>query len=281
MKMQGKRMNTSELSRAANDVDAFRALHADGVLVLPNAWDAMSAVIVADAGAAAIATSSGGVSWSLGMADGERLTRDEAVNVARRIVRAVSIPVSVDIEAGYGATDLELASTVERFLNVGVCGVNIEDAPGSVSGLRSLDDQSHRIELVRSTANNVGVNLFINARSDVFLAGDKSLEHVIERSHRYAAAGADGLFVPGLADLDMIATLVSASTLPINIMTGVGGPSVAQLRDVGVRRVSVGTALARIAYSAANTAARELLSAGELLPRSEVLDGKTLNQLVS
>jgi 2-methylisocitrate lyase-like PEP mutase family enzyme len=272
-------MPSTDLNRAASDAPAFRQFH-QGTLVLPNAWDAMSAAVIAEAGAKAIATSSGGVSWSRGVPDGQHLTCDQAVELAQRIISVVTIPVSIDIEAGYGGAPSSVAVTVERFLSVGACGVNLEDAPGPVDGLFSVDDQCRRIEAARTAASRVGIDAFINARTDVYLSGTKSLDDAIARGNRYAQAGADGLFVPGVADLDIIATLVAASTIPVNIMMGIGGPTVAQLCAVGVRRISVGVALARLAYSAADRAARELLSDGSLSSAEATLDGKTLNQLV-
>ncbi len=273
-------MPNATVARATSDAPVFRRLH-EHTLVLPNAWDAMSAAIIANAGAPAIATSSGGVSWSNGVPDGEHLTRDEAVEVARRIVSVVMIPVSVDIEAGYGAAPTDVAATVERFLGVGASGINLEDAPGPVEGLLPTDHQCRRIEAVRATATRLGVDLFVNARTDVFLAGSKSIDETIARGKHYAEAGADGFFVPGVADLDAIATLVAAVPIPVNIMMGIGGPTVAQLSAVGVRRVSVGVGLARLAYSAADRAARELLSNGLLSPVDDMFDGKTLNALVA
>ncbi|MFB7619548.1 isocitrate lyase/phosphoenolpyruvate mutase family protein [Kitasatospora sp. NPDC056181] len=251
----------------------LRALVADGVpggvLVLPNAWDAGSAAVIASAGAAAIASTSGGVSWSLGRGDGQQLGRPEAVEAARRIAAAVDLPVTVDAEGGYGPWPADVADTVRALIGAGAVGVNLEDSTAPGGPLFPVAEQAARLGAAREAAAGAGLpELVVNARTDVFLFGigpaEGRLDDVLARAAAYAEAGADGLFVPGMLDLDALARLCAASPLPVNAMAVPGGPAVAELAAAGVRRISVGTGLAQVAYTAARRAAAELLGAGTL-----------------
>ncbi|MFC5665072.1 isocitrate lyase/phosphoenolpyruvate mutase family protein [Kitasatospora misakiensis] len=245
--------------------ERLRALVADGVLVLPNAWDAGSAAVIASAGAHAIATTSGGLSWSLGRGDGQRLDRATAVEAARRVVAAVDLPVTVDAEGGYGPAPADVAETVRALIGAGAVGVNLEDSTAVGGPLFTVAEQAERLRAARSAAEAAGLpELLVNARTDVFLFGLGGLDDVLVRAEAYAAAGADGLFVPGLLDLDALAALCARSPLPVNAMAVAGGPSVAELAAAGVRRISVGTALTQLAYTAARRAAAELLGSGVL-----------------
>lgn len=243
---------------------AFAALHTDDVLVLPNAWDVASARLVEDAGARAIATTSSGVSWSLGVPDGERLSRGQAVDVVARVVAAVEVPVTADMEAGYGDDLEELAITVRAVLGAGAVGVNLEDS--GPSGVRPAGEQAERIALVRATADTAGVPLFVNARADVYLraVGEPAdrLAETVRRAEAYVGAGADGVFVPGVLDPDTVGQLARSIPAPLNVLAGPGAPPVAQLAELGVRRVSVGSAIAQAAYALTRRAALELLGPG-------------------
>ncbi|MFE7563152.1 isocitrate lyase/phosphoenolpyruvate mutase family protein [Kitasatospora sp. NPDC057500] len=245
--------------------ERLRALVADGVLVLPNAWDAGSAAVIAAAGAAAIATTSGGVSWSLGRGDGQCLDRASAVEAARRVAAAVDLPVTVDAEGGYGPAPADVAGTVRALVGAGAAGVNLEDSAAVGGPLFAVDEQAVRLRAARTAAEAAGLpELLVNARTDVFLFGLGGLDDVLVRAEAYVAAGADGLFVPGLLDLDALAALCARSPLPVNAMAVAGGPSVAELAAAGVRRISAGTAVAQLAYTAARRAAAELLGPGTL-----------------
>ena len=276
-------MNTEALRHMAK---LLRELHADGTLVLPNAWDAASAAVIADAGAAAIATTSAGVAWSLGRPDGELLPRADLVAAIERMAAAIDVPLTADVEAGYGATEEEVAETVAAVLGAGAVGINIEDAPAGESGLYSPEKAAARIRAARAAVVACGVPDFvINARTDVYMRriGDPQtrLDEVLRRGADYAEAGGDCLFVPGLADLAVLESLVARSPLPISASTGPGRPTVAQLRAAGVRRVSVGPALTQAAYTVTRQLARELLSAGQLTTESPRLDYASLNSLFS
>lgn len=245
----------------------FRSLHDSGVFALPNAWDAGSAVLIAEAGAQAIATTSAGISWSLGRPDGQNLTQQEMTSVVARIAAAVDLPVSADIEGGYGSGPDAVAAAVRAVIGAGVVGINLEDSGAPGGGLFGPSAQVARIAAARAAAADAGLpELVINARTDVFLFGIGEpagrLDDVISRSAAYAAAGADSLFVPGLLDLDTLGTLTSKVSLPVNAMVGPGAPDIASLSAAGIRRVSLGQAIAQAAYTLARKAAAEVLTAG-------------------
>ncbi|WP_406045926.1 isocitrate lyase/phosphoenolpyruvate mutase family protein [Micromonospora sp. NBC_00898] len=262
----------------------LRALHDQSVLVLPNAWDPASAALVARAGAAAVATTSGGVAWSLGRPDGEMLTREEVMAAVRRIAAAVDVPVTADVEGGYGLTPQDVAATVRATIEAGAVGVNIEDSRAADGTLLPVEEQMQRIQAARKAAASAGVPEFvINVRTDVYLfqIGEPAgrLDAVLARVAGYAKAGADCLFVPGLLNLDTLSVLTAASPLPVNAMAGPGGPTVAELTAVGVRRISVGTAIAQAAYGVAERAARELLEAGTYHTLDQAVSYPELNAL--
>lgn len=246
----------------------LRSYHDDGRgLVLANAWDAGSAAVIARAGAAAIATTSSGVSWTYGRSDGQRLTRDEMMQAVRRIVDAVDVPVTADIEGGYGPRPEDVAATVEATVAAGAVGINLEDSREVGGPLFSAGEQAGRLRAARRAAVSSGVpDMVINARTDVFLFAvgepEGRLDEVRRRAADYAEAGAACLFVPGLLDLAVLESLVAELPLPVNALAGPGGPSVEELRSAGVQRISVGGTIAQVAYAAAAAAARELFTSG-------------------
>jgi len=245
----------------------FRALHdRRQVLLLPNAWDAGSARIFTDLGFAAIATTSGGLAWSLGCADGEHAPLAEVVAATRRIVQATPLPVSADFEAGFGDTPEAVATSVRAIVDAGVAGINLEDGIRHAS-LRDSADAARRIAAARAAANDAGVPIVINARVDVWMidTGASAAERLAEaaaRARAYLAAGADCIYPIGLADRDTIAALVAAIDAPVNVGARRGLPDLAELSRIGVARVSTATRLATIAYSAARDAALALRTSG-------------------
>lgn len=234
--------------------------HGKQILVLLNAWDAASARIFEVAGAPAIATTSSGLSASLGYPDGQKIPRDLMVGAVRQICRIVDIPVSVDLEAGYGSTVDEVCDAVKAVMDVGAVGINIEDAMQEPTVL------AERIRAIREVAAARQVRLFINARTDVYLRGQgtpaERFADAVRRLRAYASAGADGLFVPGLGDPQIIGKLLQEITLPLNIMAGQGVPPVTELQALGVRRVSTGGGPQRAALTRARQVAREVLDEG-------------------
>ena len=268
----------------------FHADHAaprDTMLVLPNAWDAMSARLVEEAGARAIATTSAGISWALGYPDGQGLSRDAMAAAVRTIVRAVSVPVSADVESGYGAgTPDAAAATVRAVIDAGAVGINLEDAPGADGAvLVDVEHQAARIAAARAAADAAGVDLFINARTDVMLrkVGDEArrFDETVRRARAYLAAGANGVFVPGVADADTIRQLAAALDAPINVIGGPGVPSIPELHALGVARVSVGPGLVRAIMAQVRAAANELLGPGTYESLREQVTSPEANALFS
>jgi 2-methylisocitrate lyase-like PEP mutase family enzyme len=200
-----------------------------------------------------------------------------------RIAAAVDVPVTADVEAGYGPDPDDVATTIKAVLAAGAVGVNLEDSGAPGGGLFDVEAQGRRLRAGRDAAAAQGVpELVINARTDVYLfeVGEPAgrFADVRARAEAYAEAGADCLFVPGLLDLDTLAALVEASPIPVNAMAVPGGPSVAELGGAGVRRVSVGTTIAQAAYAVARRAARDLLADGRYAP-ADVLSYAELNGL--
>jgi 2-methylisocitrate lyase-like PEP mutase family enzyme len=253
---------TSQREKAA----AFQKLHeGPKLLVLPNAWDVASAKVIAAAGARAIATSSAGIATALGFPDGQRISRAEMLDMVRRIAAALELPVSADVEAGYGETPEAAALTARGVLEAGAVGMNLEDA-ASAGQLLPLDLQVARLRAARAAAEAFGVPLVINGRTDVFAArdiqGDARVEEAVRRANAYLAAGADCAFVPFVTDRDVIARLARGVRGPLNVLGVFGSPPLADLERVGVRRVSVGSAVARAAYATARRIAKDLLTSG-------------------
>jgi 2-methylisocitrate lyase-like PEP mutase family enzyme len=244
----------------------LRQLHSGpGLLILPNAWDVASARLIATAGARAIATSSAGVAFALGYADGERISREEMLDMVRRVAAAVDLPVTADVEAGYGRSPEAVARTARGVVEAGAVGMNLEDA--SEGGeLIALDLQVTRIRSARAAAEAAGVPLVINGRTDAFaarsLAPEARVAEAVRRANAYLAAGADCAFVPFVVDRETIGRLAREIRGPINVLARYGAPPLAELERLGVRRVSVGSAIALAAYGRARRIATELLGSG-------------------
>jgi methylisocitrate lyase len=243
----------------------FRALHVAGdPLILFNVWDAGSAAAVAKAGARAIATGSWSIAAANGFADGERMDPEISFAAIGRIAAASELPVTADLESGYGETPGDVGRTIARALAAGAVGCNLEDSFPADGSLREIAAQAERYAAARQAAADAGIDLFLNARTDVFFqrpAPDHDagmVDAALERARAYADAGADGLFAPGLIDVALIARLVSASPLPVNIMRTGAEPSIAALAAAGVARVSHGPAPYLLAMAALERAAREI-----------------------
>lgn len=248
----------------AEKARAFHDLHRRGnPLILFNVWDPGSALAVASAGAQALATGSWSVANAFGFSDGEQMPFDLVLANLERIVRAVALPLSADLEMGYGTTPADVSKSIGAALARGVVGFNIED--GLVAGgLRSIGEQVERIEAACKTSDAVGVPTFLNARIDVFLQSNPSVHRAqmsaaVERMQAFAGAGANGIFLPGLTDLALIEEACATTTLPVNVMSVAATPPVAALTKAGVSRVSHGPGPYAIAMKAIETAARDVL----------------------
>lgn len=239
---------------------AFRALHTDPPLVLANVWDAAGARLVELAGARAVATSSAAVSWAHGVPDGEHLRVDQVLAVARDVVGAVRVPVTIDLEAGYGANPADVGALVRQLAELGVAGINLEDGASPPELLAA------KIHAIRESLRAGGAHLFVNARTDVYLGAlvppERAVEETLSRARVYEAAGCDGLFVPCVTKEADVRAIASGTRLPLNVLVLPGMAPVAELARWGVRRISVGTALAGAALATVRAVARELLEHG-------------------
>ena len=261
--------------------ETFAALHRRGdPLLLANAWDAASAAVIRAAGAAAIATTSSGMAWALGVPDGGVLGPQALAAALGRIVAAVDVPVTADIEDGYGPAPADVALTVRAALDAGAVGINLEDRAGGQRTLFAPDEQAARIAAARAEADGAGQRLWINARTDVYLVKigepEQRLALTLRLAKVYADAGADSLFVPGVTDPAILTALVEGP-LPLNAIVNEGAPPIAELAALGVARVSLGSAIAQAAYGVADRAARELFTAGTYGATAGGLPYPTLN----
>jgi 2-methylisocitrate lyase-like PEP mutase family enzyme len=257
-----------EIEKQKAKADAFRAMHrGPKILVLPNVWDVASSCIFEAAGVAAIATSSAGIAFTLGYPDGQKISREEMLASVARIAAKVKIPVSADVEAGYGNRPEDAAQTAKGVVEAGAVGLNLEDGTGDPKvPLTDLPLQIEKIIAARETSLRAGVSLVLNARTDVYLRefGEPNSRYgeTIRRLVAFRDAGADCLFVPGLRDASTIARLVGELRYPMNILAGPGSPSIPELAKIGVARVSLGSSPMRATLGLARRIAQELLSLG-------------------
>jgi len=252
----------------AAKAEAFRAMHRQPrLLLLPNAWDVASARIFEEAAIAAIATTSAGVAFSLGYPDGQKISCDEMLAAVERIASRVKIPVSADVEAGYGDRPEDAAQTAAGVIEAGAVGLNLEDGTEDPEhALADLSLQLEKIAAVRETAQRLRVPLVLNARTDTYLleigAPERRYEETVRRLLAFRDAGADCLFAPGVRDPALIGRLVRDLNHPLNILAGPGSPSIPELQAMGVARVSLGSSAMRATLGLAGRIVEELRSSG-------------------
>lgn len=237
------------------------------ILVLPNAWDVPSARIFEEAGFPAIATTSAGIANALGYPDGQRISRTEMLAVVHRIAEAVLVPVTADMEAGYGLRPEEVAETAREVLAAGAVGMNLEDAfDERPDSLVDLNLQKEKIRAVVEASQGAGIAFVLNARTDIFLAGvgaaETRLARTVERLNAYRDCGAQSLFAPGVKDKETIAQLARGVAGPLNILATAGTPPIAELKKLGVARVSVGSGPMRATLGLLTRMARQLREEG-------------------
>ncbi|HKF25479.1 MAG TPA: isocitrate lyase/phosphoenolpyruvate mutase family protein [Candidatus Acidoferrum sp.] len=237
--------------------------HGPGILVLANAWDAVSARIVEEIGFPAVATTSAGVAATLGYPDGQRVSRDEMLEAVARIARAVEVPVTADMEAGYGTTAREVADTARALIDAGAVGLNLEDISGDAKPSQvEVALQLEKICAIREASAAAGVPLVINARTDVYLVpigpAETRFERTVARLRAYASAGADCVFAPAVKDAETIAKLVRAVEAPLNILLLPDAPGLDELERLGVARASIGSGLMRATLGTARRVAKAL-----------------------
>jgi 2-methylisocitrate lyase-like PEP mutase family enzyme len=268
---------TALVDEQRRHAECFATAQRNGpIIVLPNAFDVATARVIARRSPVAIGTTSAGIAWGLGHRDGELISRSEMLEAAKRIVEAVDIGVTVDIEAGYGDSPEEAAETAVHVIGIGAIGLNLEDVgnpSGSFAGrLLPVDQATAKIAAIRAVANDTGIKLVINARTDTFREAGDQIANAIERGNAYLEAGADCVFTPGIVDRDGIARLVDALNGPLNIYATPATPTVKELAELGVRRVSVGCGPYQACLALVDRITRQLLDDG-------LYDEFTLNQL--
>lgn len=247
--------------------EEFRALHhAKRILVLPNCWDVPSARVFEEAGFPAVATSSAGLMVSLGYPDGEIISKVELVSAVKRIARSLSVPLSVDLVAGFGETPQEVAASVSSIIEAGAVGVNIEDFFHETKTLRAVEAQAEKLRAIKELGEAIDVPMVINARTDAlrYATGDEKskLDEAIRRATVYRDAGADCVYPMGLTDPSSISKFVRALSFPVNVMVRPGLPPIGELERLGVARVSLGPTASYAAMGLLKRIARELLEKG-------------------
>jgi 2-methylisocitrate lyase-like PEP mutase family enzyme len=252
----------------AQKAEQFRKLHhGPKVLVLPNAWDVVSARIIEELGYPAIATTSAGVAAVLGYPDGQIVSRREMLDAVARIARAVDVPVTADMEAGYGTTPQDASELARELVAAGAVGLNFEDLTGhDESSHVETSLQVQKIRAIREASSSLGVPLVVNARTDIYLLpigpAETRFDRTVERLRAYRDAGADCLFAPGVTDRATIEKLVHALSAPLNILVGPGCPSIPDLQKIGVARLSTGSAVMRAALGLVRRVGKELSGSG-------------------
>ena len=266
--------------------DAFRAMHrAPDILLLPNIWDVASARIFEEAGFPALATTSAGIAFALGYPDGQRIKREEMLSAVARITANVRIPVTADVEAGYGDTPEDAELTAAGVIQAGAVGMNFEDATDDPDHpLIELPQQLERIRSIREAADAIGVPLVLNARTDVYLAAvgapEKRYDEALRRAIAYRDAGADCIFIPGVKDSALISRFVRDLKYPINVLAVPGSPTVPELQKLGVARISVGSGPIRATMSLLRSMADELRTAGTYHAMESAIPHTEMNRLM-
>ncbi|MFV2104318.1 isocitrate lyase/PEP mutase family protein [Micromonospora sp. LOL_024] len=274
---------TLDLADQSNRAKTFVTLHEAGTFIVPNPWDAGTAALFTGLGFPALATTSGGLAFGLGRADGANLvTRDETLANIRAIVAATPLPVSADLESGFGTTPDEVAETIRLAAATGAVGGSIEDATGDPAApILALDVAVDRVRAAVSAARSLPFPFTLTARAENFLYGRPDLEDTVTRLRAYEQAGADVLYAPGLPDLDAVATVCAAVERPVNALAGSStAVTVTQLAAAGVRRISLGSSLARVALSATLSAAREVTEGGSFGFAADTLTYAEINRLM-
>jgi 2-methylisocitrate lyase-like PEP mutase family enzyme len=267
--------------------EVFRAMHVgEAPVLLANVWDVASARIVEDTGLAAIATTSAGIAFALGYPDGQKISAEEMFAAIRRIVDSVNVPVTADVEAGYGQRPEDVGQTAANVIAAGAIGMNFEDATGDPSHpLTDLPLQLERIHTIREAAAKLAVPLVLNARTDVYLLQvgqpGKRYDEVVRRLAAYRDSGADCVFAPGVRDAETIMRLVADMKCPVNILAVPGSPSVSELTQLGVKRISLGSGPMRSAIGQLRRVAMELLTSGTYHQMEGAPSHAEMNQLMN
>lgn len=241
-------------------------LHHNGkLLILPNVWESLGAAMLEDIGYPAVATASGATAFSNGYHDGEKIPFNDLLIILQRIVKSVNVPVTADVESGYATNNSKLAENIRKLINTGIAGINFEDSHHYEQNVISIEQQCEKIFLIKKISREVGVSLFVNARTDVYikrndLSDEEKLSQTIQRGKAYKEAGADGLYPIFLKDKNAIVAIIKEVDLPVNILLLPGIPDFNELKEIGVARLSLGPGLLKVAVNAMKHVAEKLLN---------------------
>jgi len=270
---------TSNLTQQAKALLFYELHHNGRMLVLPNIWDPLGALLLESIGYPAIATASAAIAYTNGYEDGEQMPFDSVLERLNRITHCVNLPVTADIESGYATTNSRLRENIKSLIDTGIVGINLEDSDKQSGSMIPINIQSERINLVREVANETGIRLFINARTDVYINGtdfddNGKLSETIKRAKAFMDAGADCIFPIAVKQIDHIKELTSNLAGPINILAIPGVPDLKVLNELGIARVSLGPGFLKIAI-------RALKNVAESLRSFEGMDEITRNEISS
>jgi 2-methylisocitrate lyase-like PEP mutase family enzyme len=243
----------------------FHQLHHSGeLLILPNIWDPLGTLLLESLQYKAVATASASIAYCNGYYDGEKIPFADVLTICRKIVNSVSLPVTADIESGYADNEEQLCENITKLLDTGIVGINIEDTDARTHTMNAIDVQCRKISLIRNQAEEKGIPLFINARTDVYIhaglftTAEETLQETIKRGRAYKEAGSDGFYPIVMSQRDDIEQVVHHVQLPVNIITIPGIPDMKELQDMGVARLSLGPSFLKIALRAMKNLAEEL-----------------------
>jgi 2-methylisocitrate lyase-like PEP mutase family enzyme len=256
---------SQEIIQSEKGKQFYHLHHNGGLLVLPNIWNPLGAMLLEDLGYKAVATASASVALSNGYPDGEKISFEDLLLIIKRIVKSVNIPVTADIEGGYAKDNSELKENIKKLTGTGIAGINFEDSRHDEPKLLAKEEQAEKINLIRETASDEGSSLFINARTDVFikannLSKEEKLSEAIERGKLYKEAGADGFYPIFLKEKDSIKTIITEVALPVNILMVPGIPDFSSLKEIGLARISLGPGFLKYAMRSMKEVAQQLLN---------------------
>ena len=254
----------SESSKLEKENQFHQLHHNNELLVLPNIWNPLGALLLEETGYKAIATASASVAYANGYQDGEKIPFDELILILQNIAKSVKIPVTADVESGYTQSNSVLKENIKKLVDTGIAGINFEDSHHEELKLFTKEEQSEKINLIRKTASEKGSHLFINARTDVFLkqnhlSKEEKLAEAIERGNAYRDAGADGFYPIFLKEKENIKTVIEEVQLPVNILMLPGIPDFNELKKIGVARISLGPGFLKFAVNSMKNIAEKLL----------------------
>ena len=243
----------------------YQLHHDDEILVLPNIWNPLGAILLQDLGYKAVATASASIALSNGYQDGENFPFDDLLLILKRIVNSVNIPVTADVESGYAKNNIELKENIKKLIDTGIAGINFEDSKHDEQKLFTKEEQSEKIHIIRKTASEMGSSLFINARTDVFIKGnnlskEEKVEEAIVRGKLYKDAGADCLYPIVLKEKESIRMIINEVALPVNILMIPGIPDFSSLKEIGLVRISLGPGFLKYAINSMKNVAQKLLN---------------------